>query len=636
MKRFIRWMKITLSQVSITGKIIGISIGAVILLGVFTMLEVRTTLTETLTKQLEEKGISMGGDLAARSTDFMLTNNVYFLQELVNETVKNHQDIRYVFILDDRGNVVVHSFGEKGMNPKLASVNSVKPSEEYRLQLIETTEGFVRDIAVPVLDGKGGMIRLGITEKTLNESMGKVTNHLLLTIFAIVMIWTGVALFLTKVVTDPLYQLVAITKKVAKGDLSARIHHHPGDEIGILTKAFNQMLIDLQESEKERTLYNNKLLLRNRELSLLHELSGTYTTISEFRKMLENFLTKLVDELDFSNADVHLNMGGEEIVCHSGNQKSPLCLTGLHEEECNCDHCWKEGTKISTFRFPILLNQTGIGELRLCGSQTLDPQSNQILQSVTNQIAITVENMRLWDELQQKEKVRRKLLEKVIKVQEDERKRIARELHDETSQSLTSLLIGLGQIQEMTHEASLIRGMERLKELTHQTLQEVHELSWNLRPSVLDKFGLVVALERYVQDYQEKYKLEVDLLVTGIHNYRFSSEIETSLYRIVQESLTNIARYAQAQTVSIIIEKRDQQLSVIAEDDGVGFNVEEVLRRNPTQHNLGLHGMRERVLLLGGNLTIESNPGTGTTIYVKVPVREEGGEIIEQDQDLVG
>lgn len=636
MKRFIRWMKIALSQVSITGKIIGISIGAVILLGVFTMLEVRTTLTETLTKQLEEKGISMGRDLAARSTDFMLTNNVYFLQELVNQTVKNHQDIRYVFILDDRGNVVVHSFGEKGMNPKLVSVNSVKPSEEYRLQLIETTEGFVRDIAVPVLDGKGGMIRLGLTEKTLNESMGKVTNHLLLTIFAIVMIWTGVALFLTKVVTDPLYQLVAITKKVARGDLSARIHHHPGDEIGILTKAFNQMLIDLQELEKERTLYNNKLLLRNRELSLLHELSGTYTTISEFREILENFLAKLVDELDFSNADVHLNMGGEAIVCHSGNQKSPLCLTSLHEEEYNCDKCWKEGRKISTFRFPILLNQTGIGELKLCGSQTLDPQSSQILQSVTNQIAITVENMRLWDELQQKEKVRRKLLEKVIKVQEEERKRIARELHDETSQSLTSLLIGLGQIQDMTHEASLIREMERLKELTHLTLQEVHELSWNLRPSVLDKFGLVVALERYVQDYQEKYKLEVDLLVTGIHNYRFSSEIETSLYRIVQESLTNIARYAQAQTVSIIIEKRDQQLSVIVEDDGVGFNVEEVLRRDPTKHNLGLHGMRERVLLLGGNLTIESNPGTGTTIYVKVPILEEGGEIIEQDQDLVG
>jgi signal transduction histidine kinase len=203
----------------------------------------------------------------------------------------------------------------------------------------------------------------------------------------------------------------------------------------------------------------------------------------------------------------------------------------------------------------------------------------------------------------------------LIQAQEDERKRIARELHDSTSQSLTSLLVGLRSLEETTDLAALKPRLDDIRKVVSSTLDEVHSLSWQLRPSVLDDLGLVIALQRYIADYERRYGIEVDFVARGLDG-RLPLELETSLYRMVQESLTNIARHAHAKKASILLEKRQRNIRVIVEDNGVGFDPGGV---EYNQGSLGLQGIRERAQLFGGRLTIESQPGQGASLFIEIP-----------------
>jgi len=211
-------------------------------------------------------------------------------------------------------------------------------------------------------------------------------------------------------------------------------------------------------------------------------------------------------------------------------------------------------------------------------------------------------------------RVARDALRRVVSAQEQERRRLARELHDETGQALTSILLGLRTVEEAGGEEEVRAAVAEVRELVRSTLQDVRRLAVELRPKALDDFGLVAALERLTESFTEQTGIAVgfeSLLPTA----RLTPEIETALYRIVQESLTNIVKHAQAHNVSIVLGRKSDSVSVIVEDDGVGFDPD-----RPREDGLGLIGMRERVSLIGGRLTIESRPGAGTTFIAEVPV----------------
>ncbi|MCG0278837.1 MAG: sensor histidine kinase, partial [Thermanaeromonas sp.] len=209
--------------------------------------------------------------------------------------------------------------------------------------------------------------------------------------------------------------------------------------------------------------------------------------------------------------------------------------------------------------------------------------------------------------------------------QEEERKRIARELHDQVGQSLTYLIISLQRLKETVGGVETEEKLEELRKLTGDILQILRELAFELRPSLLDNLGLKEAVERYCHDYAHKYQIKVDIQAYGEWK-TIPSEIATTLYRVIQEALTNVARHARASQVSLILERRDCEVMAIIEDDGCGFIPEEVLSEAQGRKYLGLFGMQERVALVGGTFTIESSPGQGTTIYIKVPLggRENG------------
>jgi len=211
-------------------------------------------------------------------------------------------------------------------------------------------------------------------------------------------------------------------------------------------------------------------------------------------------------------------------------------------------------------------------------------------------------------------RVARDSLRRVFEAQELERRRIALELHDETGQALTSVLLGLRSVEESKNEEELRASTAALRELVVGALQDVRRLAVELRPKVLDDFGLVAALERLTQGFSEQTGIGVDL-EARLPRTRLPSEVETALYRIVQESLTNIVKHARAGRVSIVLTRKNGSVTAVIEDDGRGFGPGE-----RTGEGLGLVGMRERVVLLGGRLEIESSPGAGTTLVVEVPL----------------
>jgi two-component system, NarL family, sensor histidine kinase DevS len=209
-------------------------------------------------------------------------------------------------------------------------------------------------------------------------------------------------------------------------------------------------------------------------------------------------------------------------------------------------------------------------------------------------------------------RVARESLRKIVEGQEMERGRLARELHDETGQALTSVLLGLKAVETADDVPAALAD---LRELVVSTLQEVRRLAVELRPAALDDFGLVPAVERLIETFTAATGIDV-AFESGLGDERLPSEVETTLYRVVQEALTNISKHAAASTVSILLVRREFSVTAVIEDDGRGFtSVDE--RRG----GIGLAGMRERLALLDGRLTIESPRGAGSTLVAEVPLR---------------
>ncbi len=214
-----------------------------------------------------------------------------------------------------------------------------------------------------------------------------------------------------------------------------------------------------------------------------------------------------------------------------------------------------------------------------------------------------------------RQRVTRDALQRVVSAQELERRRLARELHDETGQALTSILLGLRGLEEVKDEQTLRASVAEVRDLVRSTLQDVRRLAVELRPTALDDFGLVAALERLTHSFGEQTGIAIEFVQT-VPDGRLPPEVETALYRIVQESLTNVVKHARADSVSIVLTRKADSVSVLVEDDGIGF---EPGRERP--EGLGLLGMRERVSLLGGRVAVESRPGSGTTFVAEVPLR---------------
>lgn len=241
------------------------------------------------------------------------------------------------------------------------------------------------------------------------------------------------------------------------------------------------------------------------------------------------------------------------------------------------------------------------------------------------QVSSQVERDRLFEAISQQREQLRALNQKLTDVQEAERRQLARELHDEMGQSLTAISMNLATVLQDLPATSSPNVQERLqaaKMLTDQTLEQIRELSFNLRPATLDDLGLVPTLRWYIKRYTKRVNIMVDFEVVGLES-RLPAAVETAIYRIVQEALTNVTRHAHATTVQLRLLRTHTSVIVQLEDDGCGFDVTNILNRTEAKQGTGLLGMRERVTLLNGMFNIYTEPRRGTRIAIEIPLEAD-------------
>ena len=497
---------IAITGVSISTKIMGIVLALTILLGVAVTLQVRNLMSGSLQGELHMQGVAVANDIADRAAPLMLAGDHDALNALLVETLGNHSDSRYAFILDSQRVILANAARsqegelETGGEIDAARLNAdlAVPDSDHKHLHAHSVEGELHDFAVPIrastsgnpthvhgdstnessdesteehIDDSIGVVRFAVVESRISSLISSVTEQMLVTTLLVAGVGILAALLLTWLLTRSILDLVTTTEQLRQGDLTVRAPHWNDDEIGALSDAFNQMVSELEVSQK---------------------------TVIE------------------------------------------------------------------------------------------------------------------------KENARTHLLSRLISAQEEERKRIARELHDGVGQALTSILVHIKVLAQSQDAATQAR-MAELRRLVDETLAEVRLLSRELRPSALDDLGLAAALERYAIEFGVRYPhLEVDLHCTL--RQRLPANIETSLYRVIQEAMTNSARHSGATTLSVVVNQRGRSVQAIIEDNGTGFDV---ASRRRAGSSVGLHSMNERSELLNGTLEIESG-ADGTTVYVEIPIMDGG------------
>ncbi|MHB1160417.1 MAG: GAF domain-containing protein [Chloroflexota bacterium] len=633
-------------SVSVQVKIMGIVVGLVVLLGLGATYELRSRISNVLGRELDERAVSIARDLSARSSDLILTNNAFGLYELARDTLENNQDVRYVVVLGSDGSPLVHTFGEQ-LPAGLVDANRVAPQDRYHLEILSTEEGLIRDVAVPIFEGHAGVARVGLSARRLDRALELATRELLMMTGGVSIVGLVAAYLLTLILTRPISELVRVVRGVERGDLAARVKPRTRDEIGVLGQAFNAMAESLERSRAQTEEYNLRLLRRNRELAALNLVASAVSQSRTLQEVLESALDRSLQVTSLATGWIWL-LGEEGSSLKLGAEVGFASRECLEREKnmaggCVCREVISSGqarfvegadgrcSMLSTGGFfghlsvPLIAKGHALGVMNLATVEPRDFSQEELdtLGAIGNQIGVAIENARLWEELIRKEELRFQLLDKIIAAQEEERKRIARELHDETSQALTSLIVTLKLMGESGNPAEMNRLAEEARQIVSGTLTAVHDLARELRPSALDHLGLGPALERFAREYANRHRLELDFQVLGLEGVRLSPRVETTVYRIVQEALTNVARHARAHRAAVLLERRQDRLVVIVEDDGEGFDQTRVEGEGADRPSLGIFGMRERAALVGGAITIETNPGAGTTVFVEVPLVPE-------------
>jgi len=294
-----------------------------------------------------------------------------------------------------------------------------------------------------------------------------------------------------------------------------------------------------------------------------------------------------------------------------------------------------------TIGVPLLSKQRVMGGVVFSVKPNTAPFTQRdlsLIVAISGQLSIAIENASLYQEVQTREAMRGELIQQIVTAQEKERQRIARELHDSTGQSLTALGLGLAAVDE-----NLYRNTDRaawqvqeLRALNSQTLQDVHDLVADLRPSLLDNLGLVSALRSQVMEFRKRTGIDATFYHTG-EKRRENPTIELTIYRIAQEALTNIAKYAKAKEVKIRLISRPDRLCLRIRDNGQGFDAEKVLdSTQKRRESWGLLGMQERVSLIGGHFFIRSKQDVGTIIQICIPLAQKDEAHVEENKAYAG
>ncbi len=447
----------------------------------------------------------------------------------------------------------------------------------------------------------------------------------------------------TRRVVGPVNALIHASQEIASGHLDHPLDISGADEVGVLARSFDEMRVELKESREEIARWNRDLEARveqrTRELGALvlasHALTATFDLDTVFEILMKETRNVLPAAegitlflLDPATRTIAVR------ACSGFEMASPCANVGIagrvfESHQPSLVRTAAEGDTVgsrvvhSALGVPLGVKGTPLGALVVYSftqENAFSESDTPILQALANQAATAIENARLYAALAEKEQMRAQLLEQVIEAQEEERKRIARELHDDFAQTLTALTINLQSTMQNLPDGlnGTRQHLAETQALTSQTLQEINHWILELRPTVLDDLGLVPAIRWYAESRLEPEHAQVEVETVGLKN-RLPTGIETALFRIVQEAVSNIAKHARARRVTIRLSTDGAHITLTVRDDGTGFQTREGFVLKDGMRGIGLLGMRERTALLGGSLRIDSEIGGGTRVEVEIP-----------------
>lgn len=455
-------------------------------------------------------------------------------------------------------------------------------------------------------------------------------------------------------IVKPIRVLTQAAKKVAAGDFKAVTPVKRQDEIGQLSTAFHTMTRELAKSRDE-------LLSRNEELSALNAIAATVNQSLNLEDVVTSAMQKVLEVTRTKAGCVFLRSSDGnklETLNYVGPSNVFKCnYSGSSVAECACHQVLRDGETLMVndiSQCPALTTDMaltenvgcfvsiplkskdrtlGIMNIACSGENYFTENDFRILDSIGYHVGLAIENSILYEEAKQREKLRGKLLNSVINAQEEERKRIAREVHDEYGQVLTGLMMSIESIENMTlpQQSQLRERLRNTRFTVDSALRDMRRLTLGLRPSTLDDLGLLAALRSYIQTHLEDAGVKTDFESKGLTR-RLAPAVETALFRIVQEAIHNITKYAEASHVKIKIEVGKGKITAIVEDNGRGFDVDAVFKYKMRTQSLGLLGIQERAALLGGTFSISSQIGQGTRLVVEIPISAEESGLARADK----
>ena len=494
-----------------------------------------------------------------------------------------------------------------------------------------------------VITGLSNWLSYLLTDIRVEAAMSAGSRSVIFVTFLAAAFSVLILTLLVHILTRPILALINTAESVAAGKTDTRAKIWAQDEIGALAISFNQMIDKLIAIQDDLTQ-------SNRQLEAINQIALAVDQEVEIHDVLFITLENLLDllNLDFGwvylyDPEVHKHHLAswknvpefiQEFILSV--EEGDLCPSQIPAEvkdapnQIQIQSCPRlesagiEQARSSHISIPIEAREIHFGVINLYypHPDDLDRETLALLEAIQTKISEVVANAWLEIKLREKEAARELLLQSLVTAQEDERAHLARELHDQAGQSLTSLLIQLKAMENLCENEALEGNLHKMQDVVAETINRIRDLSYQLRPPSLEEFGFGTAVHALAEEMTDQ--TDIKIRIKDKLQQEVSPDLALVLYRIVQEGLTNIIRHAQANQVTIDLVQNGNLLHLVIEDDGKGFDPAQILPEEGKRH-LGLISMHERAELIGGNMEMYSAPGEGTTIKVQVPLPGIGG-----------
>jgi PAS domain S-box-containing protein len=568
-----------------------------------------TTMREraVMERELRKRGLALASDLAKFSVRPLLGHDLATLRRFVIHSL-DQEYVRYVMILDPNGRVVMHSdLSQVGkVYTDDLSVTALKsPVPGYTDVHAGAHEELHCDIYVPIQVGDFalGTVRLGYSHLAIEKEIVAARQEVLILGLFTAVVGGVAAYLLATFIALPIKRITSAIGKVAGGNLNTRLEIRRSDEIGTLADAFNRMTGELDKTTVSKDYFNN----------IIESINDALVVVGPDGKIRSvNWKTGEIlgyEEKDLVGMEMHgLVPQGERIF------DFPDFLTqvkGSNVGNREVDFLTKSGKRVPMLlSAAVLRNKEGESEEAVC---------------IARDITVRKE---VEEALRQSERDLHHLSSQLIRAQEDERRRLSIKLHDELGQALIVLKLQLSSIRQglRADQDELKMECDEMLGYIKQVTESVRRLSRDLSPAILDDLVLSAALRHLVDNFRKYSGLDCSVELMADLDHIFSRDEEITVYRIIQECLTNVVKHAEATHVSLVISDDGRSISFRIEDNGKGFNLNRASHWDADRTGLGLVAMSERVRMLGGFLEIHGQEGEGTRIIFSVPIHYAGDE----------